>query len=221
MIDKNFAVFLFAASYCNHPQILPNAEGWDCIDPESKKLVVKGKPMIPGTKCKPRCAPGFKMSNDVLRSRWKNKKQVKNSEIECNQHGEWFPSNYSTLNSCMPSSCVNLEDPEHGTLFPRVCTQERVPLNTQCLVLCSPGFYPTGGRIRTCSREYEWFPQESPSCNELPPTPRPYIHCPSDIQVPLKPAHATAYVKIPQPQANMEWHRYLFMTVSKNNHNDG
>lgn len=140
-----------------------------------------------------KCQPGFSLNspNEITHNIFG--KQVKSlgfsSEqiIRCNEEGKWSPADYLDQVVCTLSSCPKLQKPEFGSLFPEICSSENVPLNTQCLVLCSTGYYPKNGRIRTCSKGFAWFPEDTPLCVRLPSTPRPYIHCPSDVAVDLKP----------------------------------
>lgn len=181
---------------------------------------VNGDKPIVGTKCKLRCLPGFSLMNPnnhhnrFLSSVYGNPEDnslvtMAHQAITCAEDGQWKGYDSASRSVCVSTSCPQLPVPEHGTLFPDTCLGDNVPLNAQCLVLCAAGFYPKNGRIRTCSRGFQWFPEDNPLCIKLPPTPRPYIHCPSDVEVDLKPGQASAYVKIPQPQANMDWYRYV------------
>lgn len=133
--------------------------------------------------------------------------KMENKAIVCSYDGTWSPPPQRLKSPCALASCTKLSHPKDGSLFPDICLQDNVPLNTQCLIICSPGYYPKNGRIRTCSKGLRWFPEDNPICIRLPPTPRPYIHCPSDVIVNLKPGQSSGYVKIPQPQANMDWYR--------------
>ncbi|CAG7721937.1 unnamed protein product [Allacma fusca] len=190
------------AKFCDEPPVLPNSSGWECEFPDESSVTNMDKP-VAGTKCKLRCLRGF-----VLKPPH-NLGFGRVGRISCLQDGNWSPPDAFLKSPCISSSCPKLQTPKEGSLFPETCLSDAVPLNTQCLILCSSGFYPKNGRIRTCSKGFRWFPEDNPICIRLPPTPRPYIHCPSDVVVDLKPGQSSAYVKIPQPQANMDWYRYV------------
>ena len=36
---------------------------------------------------------------------------------------------------------------------------------------------------------------------------KPFIQCPSDVTVPLPAHQSSAYVRLPQPKANVDWYR--------------
>ena len=189
------------AKLCDEPPVLPNSSGWDCEYPGGPAFI-EGHRAVAGTNCKLRCLRGF-----VLKPPH-NLGFGRIGRITCLPNGNWSPPDSFLSSPCISSTCTKLRPPKDGFLFPDICTSDSVPLNTQCLVLCSPGYYPKNGRIRTCSKGFNWFPEDNPVCIRLPPTPRPYIHCPSDVTVDLKPGQSSAYVKIPQPQANMDWYRW-------------
>ena len=199
------------------------------------------KPAI-GTQCKLRCLPGYvaaqqqtsrtsyqyvnsesqnyhRLHYDIVSSGESEGGTGKLDQISCSSEGTWSPRELLHTPAsapCISSSCSKLVEPENGSVFPGTCLQESVPLNTQCLVLCSSGFYPKNGKIRTCSKGLRWFPEDNPLCIRLPPTPRPYIHCPSDVVVDLKPGQSSSYAKIPQPQANMDWYRCVSISLDYN-----
>lgn len=207
-------------TFCEPPPIKENTVGWECDYPSLVAFVNGDKPIV-GTKCRLRCLAGYSlMSTHDHQNRFLNSifgtpddnsiMSIAHQTITCTEDGHWKGYESASKSVCVSTSCAQLPAPEHGTLFPDTCLGDNVPLNTQCLVLCSTGFYPKNGRMRTCSRGFQWFPEDNPLCIKLPPTPRPYIHCPSDIEVDLKSGQSSAYVKIPQPQANMDWYRYGF-----------
>lgn len=215
-------------TFCEPPPIRENTIGWECEYPSLVAFVNGDNPLI-GTKCHLTCPPGYSLgylydnndhhdkSNHLLHNSILVGADSDNSvfsghhakSIICAEDGEWKGLQAISKYTCVSTSCPSLPAPEHGTIFPETCLSDHVPLNSQCLVICNSGFYPKNGKIRTCSRGFHWFPEDNPLCIKLPPTPRPYIHCPSDIIVDLKPGQGTAYVNLPQPQANMDWHRYV------------
>lgn len=199
--------------FCEELPIIANASGWKC-EQDMLKSSDDGHFRF-GTKCRVNCLPGYSLTtmNEIKRTVFG--KQLKSlwysntKYAQCSEQGTWAPADYDIQFVCKPSGCHALSKPNYGTLFPEeTCSSENIPLNTQCLILCSPGYYPKNGRLRTCSKDYRWSPEDSSSlCIRLPSSPRPYIHCPSDVNVDLMPGMASGYVKIPQPQANMDWHR--------------
>ncbi|XP_035701322.1 uncharacterized protein LOC118433481 [Folsomia candida] len=204
--------------FCQDPPLLVNASGWECEHHDTLRTTTLSTDgyFRSGTKCRVNCLPGFSLTllNEIETTIFG--KQVKslggsNSKyVTCSGDGTWSPADYEETVACTASSCPALSKPEFGTLFPEICSSsDRIQLNTQCLVLCEVGYYPKNGRLRTCSKGYRWSPEDSTVCIRLPATPRPYIHCPSDVKVDLMPGMASAYVKIPQPQANMDWYRYV------------
>lgn len=192
--------------------LVPSAAGWECEHRDTVRIS-DGQHFRVGSKCRVNCLPGYSLTviNEIERIVFG--KQVKSfgysnpKYLQCSEQGSWEPSDYLEQIACTISSCPTLPKPEFGTVFPEVCLSNNVPLHTQCLILCSTGHYPKNGRLRTCSKGFKWHPEDNTLCIPLPSTPRPYISCPSDVRVDLMPGLASAYVKIPQPQANMDWYR--------------
>lgn len=222
----SFLLTEFVVKFCDEPPRISPTLWWDCQFENGTRLLAAQKQPV-GTVCALHCHPGLKLRHnytssssppsnfyhrfqyELVKDEPEIPQKLEELKVKCTPTGNWSPGAQALGSvTCIPSNCPRLSDPEHGSLFPDICLQEEgVPLQTQCLVLCAKGFYPKNGRIRTCSRHFRWFPEENPICVRLPPTPRPYIHCPSDLVVDLKAGQSSAHVIIPQPQANMDWYR--------------
>jgi len=220
-----FLIHWITAKFCEEPITVTTTGRWDCELPDGSELAAGEKPPV-GTRCRLACLPGLalhlnlptpspatfyhRFHYDVLRDEPEVVVKENQLIIKCLATGQWSEGkSYLDMISCVSSNCPRLLAPEHGSLFPEACQEEGVPLHSQCLVLCSAGFYPRNGRIRTCSKSLKWFPEENTICLRLPPTPRPYIHCPSDLIVDLKAGQSSTHVIIPQPQANYAY-RYAY-----------
>lgn len=205
--------------HCDAPPITENVVGWECENPTSSNGNYSDlNKFSVGTRCRLQCLPGYSLEhssvldldnvsiedNNVLSG------VAPKEWIKCEEGGTWNGLETAARSICVLTSCQRLQAIEHGSIYPEsACLYENSPVNTQCLIICENGYYAKNGRIRTCTKEYQWFPEENALCVPHPRTPPPHIHCPSDLQVDLQSGQRTAYVKIPQPQANMDWHRYV------------
>lgn len=140
-----------------------------------------GKPV--NTTCQLICKRGFK-------------ENIK--EIKCGLNGEWI----GQLPSCESLFCPAIEKPEYGNINPPSCLNGSSVVFQKCFFTCDTGYKLIGHAFMRCDRNLEWKPKVFPKCvkNEL----EPFIKCPADISVDLKPQQDKHHIKIPKPKSNME-----------------
>lgn len=79
----------------------------------------------------------------------------------------------------------------------------------RCLLHCEPGFKAIGRKIAVCNYERNWLPTADLNCvpEYITDDFRPAIKCPQDTTIVLPPNEETVYVKLEQPQTNVNWMR--------------
>ncbi|KAK8739357.1 hypothetical protein OTU49_003594 [Cherax quadricarinatus] len=127
-----------------------------------------------------------------------------NPNTTCLNTGMW--SNNAV--TCQAVKCSMLAEVEHGRVSPKRCIRRTSVVGQHCYLSCSSGFRVVGNPVRTCQPSGTWSPESpSPYCEK--DTLKPFIQCPSDVMVDLAPHQSTAYVRLPQPKANVDWFRYV------------
>lgn len=119
-------------------------------------------------------------------------------------------------------SCPRLDSPTNGRLLPSSCTTSKTFPGDSCRLSCRRGYRPapwaisTLGSSRTlqCTASLSWTPQNvaekiSEVCVKT--ILEPFIKCPSggEMEVKLLPGQKTADVRIPRPESNVDWWRYM------------
>ncbi|XP_078369779.1 uncharacterized protein LOC144653611 [Oculina patagonica] len=116
----------------------------------------------------------------------------------CGPQGSWVP--YPT--SCIGRQCPLLNDIKNGQVQDgcRISTQR---YGDRCRYYCYNGYRLKGDYTRDCQANGTWSGTE-PTCEKIHP--KPYISCPADIYVVLKPGMSTADVsdKWTRPTANVK-----------------
>ncbi|KAK4321167.1 hypothetical protein Pmani_008010 [Petrolisthes manimaculis] len=122
----------------------------------------------------------------------------------CTPEAVWSTS----VPTCQALKCSVLTDVEHGRVSPGRCVTRASSPGHHCYLSCSPGYRVVGNPVRTCRPDGHWSPDApSPYCEK--DTMKPFIQCPSDVKVELAPHQSSAYVRLPQPKANVDWFRYV------------
>lgn len=131
-------------------------------------------------------------------------------------------------------ACPRLAKPDHGTILPANCMFGDTFSGERCFLHCPSGYKALGKRVAVCNN-FEWHPKAELQCvpvrvpsvqltsaavprsehrqvqtmQQPPQHHRPTIKCPEDITV-IKPRNQdTILVRIPKPETNVEWNRYV------------
>ncbi|XP_026463436.1 fibrillin-2-like [Ctenocephalides felis] len=132
------------------------------------------------------------------------------SELYCNQSiGTW---NTDTNIECIvPTTCPDLPNLEHGTFYPQSCNSgKHIPGDT-CYLECKSGYKSSYNKVIICMKNHEWnYNTSLIRCNRKQDGLTPFIICPEDINVQLKPHQQIARnVWISRPKSNVDWWKYV------------
>lgn len=126
-------------------------------------------------------------------------------------------------------ACPRLAKPDHGTILPANCMYGDTFSGERCFLHCPSGYKALGKRVAVCNN-LQWHPRAELQCVPVRTStvqltsaaapkhhqqlqqqqhPRPTIKCPEDMTV-IKPKNQdTVFVRIAQPQTNVDWNKHV------------
>lgn len=125
-------------------------------------------------------------------------------------------------------ACPRLAKPDHGTILPANCMYGETFSGERCFLHCPSGYKALGKRVAVCNN-LQWHPRAELQCvpvrvpsvqltsaaapkqQQAPQQQqhRATIKCPEDINV-VKPKNQdTILVRIPKPETNVDWNKYV------------
>lgn len=137
----------------------------------------------------------------------------------------FFPSLKTAL------ACPRLSKPNYGTILPANCMYGDTFSGERCFLHCPAGYKAVAKRVAVCNSNLEWQPRAELQCApvrapsvQLTSIPtqkrqqlkqqaqhhhRATIKCPDDMTV-IKPKNQdTILVRIPRPETNVDWLKYV------------
>lgn len=131
-------------------------------------------------------------------------------------------------------ACPRLSKPEYGTILPANCMFADTFAGERCFLHCPAGYKALGKRVAVCNNNLEWLPKAELQCVPVrapsvqltsapssryhhqqqhqqlqQPPQRATIKCPEDITI-MKPiGQDTIHIRIPQPETNVDWHKFV------------
>ncbi|XP_072400002.1 uncharacterized protein [Diabrotica undecimpunctata] len=146
-----------------------------------------------GAKCNVWCNEGYKLMGD--------------SQMICGDSGSWGENEPQ----CLVATCPKLPSIQNGWYLPGVCNSGRTYIGESCSVYCRQGFMLKAGIEKyVCDPNMNWMPTVRPdalynACTKTPSN--TYINCPQKGQIDfiLPEGQRQMFVKIPRPEANVDW----------------
>ncbi|KAJ8943593.1 hypothetical protein NQ318_006595 [Aromia moschata] len=165
----------------------------NCVDHRSDY----GSLVPVGTKCNVWCDEGYKLDGGSLRV--------------CNKAGAWD----GDQSRCLVATCPGLPPIHNGWYLPGICNAGRTYKGEYCEVYCRKGFRrrPEFDRY-ICDNDLRWNPpivREHLQDACVRDVPTAYIRCPANgfLDFTLPPGQRDMVVRIPKPESNLEFERYV------------
>lgn len=147
-----------------------------------------------------------------------------------NEKNSFFTRLFFQLRKAL--ACPRLSKPEYGTILPANCMFADTFAGERCFLHCPAGYKALGKRVAVCNNNLEWIPRAELQCVpvrapsvQLTSAPRHHPHqqrqqlqqlphratikCPEDMTIMKTKSQDTVHVRIPQPETNVDWHKFV------------